>query len=145
MIDGNSSYWEYWFGHENSGHGIGIPNPLNTIGSMSCSHYADGPYQTMTAASGAGNGCAISGFNTNPGATANNFYCDQDFDFSVVLRTGSLISNVRVWIAFVDQNVRMGNNDTFSGIAKVMAFRFSAPAGDTVWTGFCQDGSSGGG
>ena len=141
-INTSSSYFEYWFGHNNSGKGVAIADATNLTGNWTGTHYSDGQYQQMSAGSTAGNGSTLVSANANPAGTSNVVFFDQDFDVTFILRTVGTATE-RIWCVFVDQNTRMGNNDTFPGTGKVIGFRYSTPASDTGWTGFCQDGNTG--
>jgi hypothetical protein len=143
VVDTDTSEWQYWFGHSGGlGSGLGVGNTTNLFGTMTNESHADGVYQKMQAGSTAGNGAACVSMNATPSDTLNNVFFDQDFDVTLIVRTGSSVTHVRIWFVLYDTNTRMGNNDSFSGSANVIGFRFSEPGGDTFWNGFCQDGAS---
>jgi hypothetical protein len=141
MVDLSGSEWSYWFGHSVQGRGVGISDMVNVSGASSGTVHDDGVYQKLTSGSTAGNGATSLSMNTTPSDTANNVFFDQDFDISLVIRTVE-VTQVRVWLALLDQNSTMGNNSSFPGSANVIGIRYDGSGSAGSWIGFSQDGAS---
>lgn len=69
-----------------------------------------------------------------------NLRSDQQPTWTVVLRTGSDISSLRLWSLFT--NTALSNADDIGGGSQYFGFRYSTGASDPGWVGVVRDGSA---
>lgn len=114
---------------------VNTTNPSTVTGTNALTvQSGEGFYQRQT--SGAvinQNGAIIS-------ATAPWIDWSFPFDITFILRTGSAITDVRLWVGVAASGP--GATDTFGSPSRFVGVRFSTAAGDGGWVGILNDGTT---
>lgn len=111
--------------------GIGIVDPSVT-GTQARIMFSDGSYNSMTPSAILNNGASLT-------STSNTYYQPQhDPTFEAIVRTGSDITTVRLWVGMSVGGVGNGSG---TSAAQCMMMRYSPGDGDTGWVGVTNDGT----
>jgi hypothetical protein len=105
-----------------------------TVGTLAVSNESDSTYVSATSGAVAGNN---GGFVS---ASLNLVRRGYNPMFEALIRTGSTVADARFWLGFF--SIAPTNVDDLAGATQGIAFRYSAPAGDTGWRAVCDDGTS---
>lgn len=113
----------------------GIASGTNAgAGAVTNANAADGTFvsQAIAASSGTFGGRRSTTFNLTRRA--------HEPVFTAVIKTGSPVTNLRLWVGLFSAMVT--NVDTIAAGTQAAAFRFSTVAGDVTWRGICNDGTT---
>lgn len=113
--------------------GVGIANPTVANTPLSTND-ATNTFVTMPSTAGAGN---LAGLIT---ASFNLIRPSHDPTLEWIIKTGSDISNIRLWIGLVDAEIT--NVDTLAAGREFIGFRFSTGVPDVGWQPVLNDGTT---
>jgi len=110
-----------------------VANPTVT-GTLAIANQTDSTYASITSAAAAG---SIAGWVTT---TFNVVRRSHNPMFEAVIRTGSTIADMRMWIGLV--SAAPTNVDDLAAGTQGVVFRYSTVAGDTGFRGVCDNGTN---
>lgn len=114
---------------------MGMASGTNAgAGAVTNSNGDDGTFVSQAIAATTGT------FGGRRSTTYNLVRVKHDPRFTAVIRTGSDVTNLRIWVGLFSAMVT--NVDTIAGATEAAAFRFSTVAADVNWKGICKDATT---